>query len=109
MLRAAALAVAGLFLLGAAPVAAELDSDRQKELLYLLKHDCGSCHGMTMKGGLGKPLEASLLAERTDADLLAVILDGMPGTPMPPWRPLLTEEEALFLIHTLRETATASR
>ena len=35
------------------PVSAALDTARQAELLYLLKHDCGSCHGMTRKGGLG--------------------------------------------------------
>jgi mono/diheme cytochrome c family protein len=37
------------------PVPAALDTARQAELLHLLKHDCGSCHGMTRKGGLGPP------------------------------------------------------
>lgn len=83
----------------------EVESARQTELLYLLKHDCGSCHGMTLKGGLGKPLGAELLAERTDEQLVLAILDGMPGTPMPPWRPLLTPEEAQFLVKTLRDHA----
>ena len=32
------------------------DATRQAELRYLLKQDCGSCHGMTMKGGLGPAL-----------------------------------------------------
>ncbi|MGD8874759.1 MAG: cytochrome c, partial [Gammaproteobacteria bacterium] len=32
------------------------DAGRQAQLLYLLKHDCGSCHGMTRKGGLGPAL-----------------------------------------------------
>ena len=26
---------------------------RQEELIYRLRQDCGSCHGMTLKGGLG--------------------------------------------------------
>ena len=35
---------------------AEVDAARQNELLYFIKHDCGSCHGMTLKGGLGPAL-----------------------------------------------------
>ena len=38
--------------LAASPV---LPEARQAELIHRLKHDCGSCHGMTMKGGLGPP------------------------------------------------------
>ena len=37
----------------AEPAAAEPADSRQAELTHLVKHDCGSCHGMTMKGGLG--------------------------------------------------------
>ncbi|NOR41774.1 MAG: cytochrome c, partial [Gammaproteobacteria bacterium] len=34
----------------------EVNATRQNELVYFLKHDCGSCHGMTLKGGLGPAL-----------------------------------------------------
>jgi len=34
----------------------EISAERQTELLYLLKQDCGSCHGMTLQGGLGSSL-----------------------------------------------------
>lgn len=81
---------------------ADIGSARQTELLYLLDHDCGSCHGMTRKGGLGSPLLPSVLAERSDDTLAAIILDGIPGTPMPPWRPLITVEETKWLIQVLR-------
>ncbi|MCG8427047.1 MAG: cytochrome c, partial [Chromatiales bacterium] len=37
----------------ASPVMAEPDQQRQNDLLHLLKHDCGSCHGMRLEGGLG--------------------------------------------------------
>ena len=67
-------------------------TERQAELIHRLKHDCGSCHGLTMKGGLGPPLLPSSLAAKPDAFLVRVILDGSPGTPMPPWRPELTEK-----------------
>ena len=63
-----------------------LSSQRKAELTNLVRHDCGSCHGMTLKGGLGTPLLPEIMATY-DADVLAeIILDGVPGTPMPPWR-----------------------
>ncbi|HEB99314.1 MAG TPA: cytochrome c, partial [Thiotrichales bacterium] len=34
--------------------------------------------------------------------LLKTILDGRPGTPMPPWRPILTEEEAAWMVKVLK-------
>ncbi|RMF39212.1 MAG: cytochrome c, partial [Alphaproteobacteria bacterium] len=35
-------------------------------------------------------------------DLKALILDGIPGTPMPPWRPLLSDAEAEWIARYLR-------
>ncbi len=99
VLAALAVAVASL---GAWPTIADIAPARRGELLYLLRHDCGSCHGMTLKGGLGSSLAPEVLRQRTDEHLLGVILDGMPGTPMPPWRPLLAVEEARWLVHVLR-------
>ncbi len=77
--------------------------DRQAELIHRVKHDCGSCHGLTMKGGLGPPLWPAKLASRSDGDLVVVILDGVPGTPMPPWRGELSEDEARWIVRTLKE------
>jgi cytochrome c55X len=85
-----------------APVAAALDTARQAELLYLLKHDCGSCHGMTRKGGLGPPLLPGNLRDRPPMLMENTVLDGRPGTPMPPWRGLLTEQEAHWLVEAMR-------
>lgn len=78
------------------------DAARQDELLYLLRHDCGSCHGMTRKGGLGPALLPGNLRERSREVLVATVLDGRPGTPMPPWRGQLTESEARWLVDMLR-------
>ena len=92
-------------LLGAmlAPVAhAEPSPERQATLLHRLKHDCGSCHGMTLKGGLGPPLVPQAIRERREADLVEVILHGIPGTPMPPWEFELTAEEARWLVRRLQ-------
>ncbi|MCC7017227.1 MAG: cytochrome c [Rhodospirillales bacterium] len=76
---------------------------RTRELAYLVRQDCGSCHGMTLKGGLGSPLLPELLAGKHEDALAAIILDGIPGTPMPPWRPLLTEAEAGWIARALKE------
>lgn len=91
------------FGVGAAPGNDGLSPDRQAELQHFLDHDCGSCHGMTRKGGLGSPLDAETLADKEDETLVAIILDGIPGTPMPPWRPLLSEAEAQWIVDRLRE------
>ena len=78
------------------------DATRQAELLYLLKHDCGSCHGMTRKGGLGPPLLPASLNNRPQQLLVSTVLDGRPGTPMPPWRGELSEQDAYWLIEAMR-------
>jgi len=85
------------------PAYADIPDERQTELLYFLKQDCGSCHGLTRKGGLGSPLLPESIAGRSDKELTEIILDGLPGTPMPPWRALLTVEEAGWLVHAIRE------
>jgi cytochrome c55X len=84
------------------PVSAALDTARQAELLYLLKHDCGSCHGMTRKGGLGPPLLPGNLRDRPPMLMENTVLDGRPGTPMPPWRGLLTEQDVRWLVEAMR-------
>lgn len=74
---------------------------RQTELRYLLTQDCGSCHGSTLKGGLGPSLLPQALAGKSRELLIATILDGRPGTAMPPWRPMLDAEEAAWLVDRL--------
>ncbi|WP_440873755.1 c-type cytochrome [Thalassotalea sp. PLHSN55] len=80
-----------------------LDSKRQSQLIHLLKQDCGSCHGMTLKGGLGPALLPENLQGKPDLFLQNTILMGRPGTAMPPWQGLLTEQEAQWLIKQLRQ------
>ena len=90
------------------PAAAEgaISPQRQQELLYLLQQDCGSCHGLTLKGGLGSALLPVNLADKPEAALVEVIMQGLPGTPMPPWRFLLAEEEAAWLVRALKSGQT---
>jgi len=82
---------------------ADSTTQRQAEILYLLKHDCGSCHGMTLQGGLGPSLRPDKLKLFTEEQLAATILYGRPGTPMPPWKPFLTEQEARWLSGLLKK------
>lgn len=77
---------------------------RQAELATLLTQDCGSCHGLTRQGGLGSPLTADALRGQDDSVLATIIRDGLPGRPMPPWGPLLSDQDIDWLIHLLRET-----
>ena len=86
----------------AMPAVAEVSPDRARDLEHMVLQDCGSCHGLTMKGGLGRPLTSDALAQADPEGLAIVILDGIPGTAMPPWRPLLTEDEALWIASSLK-------
>ena len=81
---------------------AELVSDRQHQLLHLLKHDCGSCHGMTLKGGLGPSLLPESLKDKPDELLFVTIREGRKGTPMPPWKSQLSEDDVNWIIQQLR-------
>lgn len=75
---------------------------RQLELRHLLIQDCGSCHGMTLKGGLGPALRPADLEGKPDELLINTILLGRAGTAMPSWQPMLTHEEAAWLVEQLR-------
>lgn len=88
---------------GPASVSTAPPPTRQRELLYLLKQDCGSCHGLTLKGGLGPPLLPSALAVQADDVLVNTILLGRPGTPMPPWEFALARGEVEWLVQMLRK------
>ncbi len=81
---------------------ADTDDQRRQALQHLLKHDCGSCHGMTLKGGLGRPLLPEQLGHLDAEGVAAIILSGVPGTPMPPWRGLITDAEAAWIAERLK-------
>lgn len=78
---------------------------RQLELRHLLKQDCGSCHGLTLEGGLGPALLPENVADKPRDWLRQAILDGIPGTAMPPWRPFINEAEADWLVQILQQGA----
>ena len=96
MLRLAALMAIAL------PAHAEVTPERAETLEHIVIQDCGSCHGLTMKGGLGSPLTPAALAHAEPEGLATIILDGVPGTAMPRWRPVLSEDDALWIADYLK-------
>jgi len=79
------------------------DVARRSELVNLVRQDCGSCHGMTLKGGLGPALTRESLRDKPPGSLAAVILYGRPGTPMPPWGAFVSASEADWIVRRLQE------
>jgi cytochrome c55X len=80
---------------------AEISTERQTALVELLRQDCGSCHGLTLKGGLGPPLLPQALAGKPRDLLEATIAEGLPEKAMPPWKGLLSPEEIRYLVDQL--------
>jgi len=76
--------------------------ERRLQLVHLVRQDCGSCHGLTLHGGLGPPLTPAALRDKPVESLVATIYGGRPGTPMPPWHRFLSEDEARWIVDELR-------
>ena len=77
------------------------DPERARELVHIVRQDCGSCHGLTLKGGLGPALTVEALADKPAEGLVATIIGGRPGTPMPPFSTIVTEPEAQWIVDQL--------
>lgn len=108
VLERVAVAAAALLMLAVPAAYADSRADapsksRQSELLYRLRQDCGSCHGYTLKGGLGPSLLPAALRGKDDDTLVHVILYGMPGRPMPPWKFEVSRDEAFWLVRTMKK------
>ena len=75
--------------------------ERAAQLVRMVRQDCGSCHGMRLTGGLGPAPTRPAPAAKPPEYLAAVIIHGIPGTPMPPWSALLSGTEALWIAQQL--------
>ncbi len=80
-----------------------LTQSRQNELTNLVRQDCGSCHGMTLKGGLGRGLLPHDLKDFSTNAVAEIILKGVPETPMPPWADLLSQGDAMWIAKSLKQ------
>ena len=57
---------------------------------------------MTLKGGLGSPLLKSALEGKNSVYLQQVISNGIPGTPMPPWKSILSKSDIKWIVRQLQ-------
>lgn len=87
----------------AADAVINIDAARRVELVTLVRQDCGSCHGLTLKGGLGPALLPEALKDKPADYLKYVILQGRPGTAMPPWQRFLNDAEAQWIVSNLQK------
>lgn len=78
-------------------------ASRRSELVTLVRQDCGSCHGLTLKGGLGPALLPETLRDKPAFSLKATILNGRPGTAMPPWQRFLSDADADWIVEHLQK------
>lgn len=76
--------------------------ERQQELTYMVQQDCGSCHGMTLKGGLGPSLLPERVSVLPKQYLINAVTHGRQGTPMPPWGPILKQNEIIWIVEQLQ-------
>lgn len=82
---------------------ANVNHERAAELTHIVKQDCGSCHGMTLKGGLGVAILPADLEGKSVEYLTFVIINGRENTAMPPWKEILTPKEAKWIAEQLKE------
>lgn len=80
----------------------------QARLANLVIQDCGSCHGLTLRGGLGPPLRPGDLGDLPLEAIAAIIREGVPDTAMPPWKSLLSPEEIHWISQQLKSGALVS-
>lgn len=91
----------GLASIGALAQQGAPDAARQKELVRMVRQDCGSCHGLQLTGGLGPALTRDALADKPLDSMAATIYSGRAGTPMAPWKAMLSEADALWIAQQL--------
>lgn len=75
--------------------------ERKSELVQLVRNDCGSCHGLALRGGLGPALLPEDLRGKMPDGLIETILRGRTGTAMPPWSAFISEFETKWIVEQL--------
>lgn len=85
-----------------------LTSEQRLSLRTLLHQECGSCHGLFLKGGLGPALTADALQGQSPEQIALTIMQGRPGTAMPAWNRFLQPAESLWLANFLLQNSDAA-
>lgn len=102
MPKAIAIGIIAQFVLAAVASATELSAGDAARLTDFVRQDCGSCHGLTLKGGLGRPLLPKDLEHYEVEGLADIILHGIPKTAMPGWDRILNRREAEWIAGALK-------
>ena len=89
-------------LAGGSAVAQVPGGAREAQLVRMVRQDCGSCHGIQLTGGLGPALTRQAMAEIPFDSLFSVIYNGRPGTPMPGWKTMISEQDAGWIARQLQ-------
>lgn len=84
----------------------ELTDERIRQLNQMLIHDCGSCHGLTLNGGLGPALTPAAMQGKPTETIRQTIVNGRKGTPMPPFGSMLTGQEIDWLVDAIKDGIT---
>src|SRR5450432_3168556 len=103
------------FLLAATAPALAQQSDNVEQGRALYDKNCTACHGANAGAGDRAPAivsgATSMRGQRSDAQIIAIIRNGIPGTAMPAWGSRLSNDDLVKLgayIHALRGTALDS-
>lgn len=84
----------------------ELTDERIRQLNQMLIHDCGSCHGLTLNGGLGPALTPAAMQGKPTETIRQTIVNGRKGTPMPPFGSMLSGQEIDWLVDAIKDGIT---
>jgi len=82
--------------------AGEPDAGEQQALLDLVHNTCVGCHGPTLAGDVGPALTPAALKDRDPKELAATILNGRPGTQMPAFTGMISDDGAAWLAGRLK-------
>lgn len=61
--------------------------ETEDELANFVIQDCGSCHGLKLKGGLGPPLRPEDIEALPETAVAAIIREAFPVRPCRPGKP----------------------
>ncbi|HEV3485635.1 MAG TPA: cytochrome c, partial [Vicinamibacterales bacterium] len=79
---------------------------RVPERAALFAQFCASCHGPKLQGGSATRLvDEEWKHGKDDESLAKVIVNGVPGTPMAPFKEVLTDPQIRELVFYIREQA----
>ena len=72
------------------------------DVASVFEKECQGCHGPNHEGGVGADLRPNVIAKKNAEDLAQVILNGRPGTAMPPFKEKFSQADAQKMVDYLQ-------